>query len=490
MKRKLIIGAALALLFAATGYGAYRLGMKQGMSHAPAALDGRRVLYWHDPMVPGQRFDKPGKSPFMDMDLVPVYADGGGEQARPGQVSIDPRVSQNLGMRLAEARKGSLAPMVQAVGNVAFDEHGLTVLQARAGGYVERLHVRAPFDRVRKGQPLVQLYVPEWIAAQEDYLATRRMPAGAASAGLVEAALQRMRLAGMTEAQIRTVTASGAVNARITVTAPASGVVSELAVREGMTVAPGTTLFRINTLDTVWLNAEVPESAAAQVRPGTPVQVSAAAFPGQRFEGKVEALLPDVDAATRTLKARIKLDNPGHKLVPGMFASVRLSPPASAGALLVPSEAVIRTGTRNVVILALGEGRFAPAEVEVGAEAEGQTEILGGLSEGQKLVASGQFLIDSEASLRGALGQLSTPAAATYRTHGTVEDIAQDEVMISHAPVPALKWGAMTMGFVPPKQGMPPGVAVGSAVEFSFQAREDGSFAITAIAPRGHGGHR
>jgi Cu(I)/Ag(I) efflux system membrane fusion protein len=511
MKRNMIVAGGLAVVLGVTAYGAYELGshqaMKSGMSagnpttpgKAPpgnASQQGRRVLYWHDPMVPAQKFDKPGKSPFMDMDLVPVYADDSGEQTKPGQVTIPAGVTQNLGIRTAEAHKGSLARSVQAVGDVAFDERRLTALQARNNGYVERLFVRASFDAVQKGQPLVQLYVPDWIAAQEDYLATRRMPAGVGSSGLVDAALQRMRLAGMTDSQIRKVSTSGAVNPRITVTSPSNGVVAELSVREGMTVAAGAPLFRINGLDTVWLNAEVPESAATQVRAGTPVAATTPAFPGMRFDGKVETVLPEVNASTRTLKARIRLENPGHKLVPGMFATVQLTPAATDQVLLVPSEAVIRTGDRNVVIVALGGGKFAPSEVDVGAEADGQTEIRKGLSAGQKVVASGQFLIDSESSLRGALERMDSAPSQTqpapkqasatapvHQAHGVIENITADQVTISHQPIPTLKWGAMTMGFVPPSSGLPPGVKVGSTVDFAIRARDDGSFAITSIAP-------
>jgi Cu(I)/Ag(I) efflux system membrane fusion protein len=300
MSRRIVIAilGALAVL-AATGFGAYRLGQRAGAHNAAPAVDksGRKVLYWHDPMVPGQKFDKPGKSPFMDMELVPVYADEGRAQ---GGVAVSPGVRQNLGMRIAEVHKGTLASTLDVVGNVAFNERDLVQLQARSSGYVEKLFVRAPLDPVRKGQPLFQLYVPDWVAAQEEYLAIKRMPAGADTVGLLDAARQRMQLAGMTAAQVAQVSARSQVSPRITVTAPADGVVSELSVREGMTVVPGTPLFRINGLRTVWVNAEVPESAAAQVRPGMAVRATSPAFPGTTFDGKVEALLPEVSASTRT----------------------------------------------------------------------------------------------------------------------------------------------------------------------------------------------
>jgi Cu(I)/Ag(I) efflux system membrane fusion protein len=491
MNRRVIMSVigGLAVL-ALTAAGAYRLGL-QAAAPAPAPdKTARKILYWHDPMVPGQKFDKPGKSPFMDMALVPVYAD----EAQPeGSVAVGPGVRQNLGIRLAEVRKGSLAATLDVVGNVAFDERELVQLQARSAGYVEKLFVRAPLDPVRKGQPLLQLYVPDWVAAQEEYLAIKRMPPGAGTAGLLDAAVQRMRLVGMTEQQVRQVSARPTLSPRVTVTAPADGVVSELAVREGMTVAPGTPLFRINGLRTVWVNAEVPESAAAQVRPGMAVRATSPAFPGTEFSGKVEALLPEVNAATRTLKARIELANPGGKLMPGMFASIHMAPAQRRDTLLVPSEAVIQTGTRSVVITSPGEGRFAAVEIVTGAEAGGQTEVVKGLAEGQKVVASGQFLIDSEASLRGTLQRLggTTPAepmpampakAATHHATGKVEKIGKDEVTISHGPIPSLNWGPMTMGFAPPPGGLPKDIEVGDTVQFEIRKPERGMFEIVSIS--------
>ncbi len=405
MKRRttIIALAAIALALAA-GAGMYQLGLRRGAAvhaaapEAPVAAAEKKVLYWHDPMVPGQRFDKPGKSPFMDMELVPVYAEEGADK---GAVSVSARVQQNLGIRTAVVSLGSAGGSLQTVGTVAFDKRSVALVQARSGGYVERLFVRAPLDPVRKGQPLLQMLAPDWVAAQEEYLSIRRMGAAPGAAGLLDAARQRMRLVGMSDDQVRQVEAGGKANLRITILAPESGVVTELNAREGMTVAAGAPLFRINGLDPVWVNAEVPESAAGQVRPGTTVEATAAAFPGAVFKGKVGAILPEVSAATRTLKARIELANPAGKLVPGMFASIRLAPDARAQVLMVPSEAVIQTGTRSVVMLALGDGKFAPADVETGAESNGMTEIRKGLEAGQKVVVSGQFLLDSEASLRG-----------------------------------------------------------------------------------------
>ncbi len=402
MKQQPILPYAIsAIVAAAVGYGLYWSGLQQGKPSAPdsvAVSAEKKPLYWHDPMVPGQKFDHPGKSPFMDMQLVPVYA-GEGSGGDSGGVTIDPRVQQNLGLRTAPVTRGDAAPALSVVGNIAYNERDVTLVQARSNGYVERLYVKALLDPVRKGQPLAELYVPDWIAAQEEFLSARRLH-GPDMEGVVDAARQRMRLAGMSEAQVRLVESSGSVHARTTIAAPADGVVTELGVREGMTLQSGATLFRIGGLGSVWILAEIPEGAAGQVRPGAQVEASVAALPGSVFKGKVEALLPRVDAATRTLQARIVLANPGGRLAPGMFATLALTPGARRSALLVPSAAVIQTGTRSLVMLAQDRGRYVSRDVQAGAQVNGMTEIRAGLAEGQTVVVSGQFLVDSEASLR------------------------------------------------------------------------------------------
>jgi membrane fusion protein, copper/silver efflux system len=494
MNPRILVAALVAAgLLAAGGYGLYSMGKSAGSQVAAQASagapanGGRRVLYWHDPMVPGQKFDKPGKSPFMDMQLVPVYADEGAEE---GGVAISSRVQQNLGIRTAVASIGEIAPKVEAVGTVAWNERDVALVQARASGFLEKLHVRAPLDAVRKGQPLAELYVPEWVAAQEEYLGARRI-GGVGLEVLREGAAQRMRLAGMTEAQIQLVESTGKVHPRITLTAPIDGVVGELAVREGMTVMSGAPMFRINGLGTVWVNAEVPESFAAAVRPGNQVQARAAAFPGRTFNGKVSALLPEVSTATRTIKARVEIANPGGQLVPGMFATVDFAPAARRQAVMVPTEAVIQTGRRTVVVLAAsgedGKQKLTPVDVEIGAESAGMTEIRKGLTAGQKVVVSGQFLIDSEASLKATTTRFAEAGAAAPAAHsgtGKVEAIEKGSITLSHGPIPSLQWGPMTMEFKPPKAGLPAGIAPGADVAFDFVQTPQGEYEITAMRPQ------
>ncbi|NMG29954.1 efflux RND transporter periplasmic adaptor subunit [Aromatoleum evansii] len=506
-----VIGLLLAGVLAAGGYGLYALGMQRGMDHASSAAGagsgsagaaaptqagdidpstGKKVLYWHDPMVPGQKFDKPGKSPFMDMQLVPVHADGDGDQS---QVTVSARVQQNLGVRTAEVRRGTLSPQVEAAGSIAFNERDQALVQARATGYVERLYVRATLDQVAKGQPLADLYVPDWVAAQEEFLSVRRLQ-GSDLAGLIDGARQRMRQVGMSDEQIRRVEVAGRVQPRITLTAPIGGVVTELMAREGMTVMPGATLFRINGLSTVWANSEIPESQAGLLRPGAGVEARSPALPGTVFKGKVQAILPDVNPATRTLKARVELvnlvANPGAQLAPGMFVSVLLGARTEEG-LMVPTEAIIQTGKRTVVMLAEVDGKFRPVDVDIGIEADGQTEIKHGLEAGQKVVVSGQFLVDSEASLKATTTRMegSPPAQLAapveHRGEARIEAIGKDAVTLSHGPIPSLQWGAMTMEFGVPATGLPPGLKLGQSVAFAFMMTKDGLPVLTRIEPKG-----
>ncbi|SDC87204.1 membrane fusion protein, Cu(I)/Ag(I) efflux system [Cupriavidus sp. YR651] len=511
MKRQAIsIAVALAVAGGAL-YGTYRLGVTQGAKSASSPVPamtgdsakaggsdpntGKRVLYWHDPMVPGQRFDKPGKSPFMDMQLVPVYEDAGGTAAA---VTIDSRVTQNLGIRTVEVKPGRLDAVLEVPGNVAINERGIEVIQARTSGYVEHAYARTTLDPVKRGQALVVIYSPEWVAAQEEYLAVARVNSGPLG-DLRSAASARMRQVGMTESQIRLVETTGKLQPRLTISASVDGVVTEVGARDGMTVAPGMTLFRIADLSTVWVLAEVPESQSAAIKPGQQVTAIAAGLAGQTLTGKVDAVLPDVSPGTRTLKVRIALQNKDRQLLPGMFVSVRFSAPAGADKLLVPTEALIRTGARTIAMVETGDGGFSPVEVKTGAEAAGQTEVTEGLKAGQRVVTSGQFLVDSEASLRGTTRRLesasapastpasaSAPAAAAAPEHealGRIEAVGAESLTISHGAIPSLQWGAMTMDFKAPPSGLPRGLKDGQQIRFHFHLNNDGEPVLSSVQP-------
>ncbi len=406
------LAAALAFV-ALIGFlgGRYTGSPHGGDAAAPGtASGGKQPLYYYDPMFPNQKFDKPGKSPFMDMELVPKYADGGAAPGEAPAVTINPAAMQNLGVRIVAAKRDTLATGMTVTGTIAFNERNVAVVQARSGGFVQRGYARAPGDVIRAGAPLADVLVPEWGGAQREYLAVRRT----GDTALAAAARQRLGLLGMPAGLIDAVARSGRIHDVATLTTPGGGVIDTLDVRPGMTLAMGQPLARVVGLGTVWLDAAVPEARIGDVRPGAPVTATLAAFPGERFPGRVQAILPTAQAESRTVTVRVELANRNLRLRPGMFASVALGE-GEASALLIPTEAVIRTGKRTIVMLSEKDGRYHPAEVRIGRESGGRSEVLAGLAEGEKVVASGQFLLDSEASLTGipvrAIG--AAPAGGT-----------------------------------------------------------------------------
>ncbi|NVZ54111.1 efflux RND transporter periplasmic adaptor subunit [Pseudomonas sp. B6002] len=394
------IVAALVLLGLGAGYG---LAQLHPTASAPAK-DDKKALYWYDPMYPQQQFDKPGKSPFMDMQLVPRYADGGAAAAMPA-VQIDPRQAQNIGVRLAPVTRGVLTTTLDVSGTLAFNDRDVAVVQARAAGFVERVYARAPGDVLKAGAPLADILVPEWAAAQEEFLALRRSGEGS----LIGAARQRLRLSGMPATLIAQMERSGQVQSVLTITSPLNGALQTLEVREGMTVAAGQTLARFNGLDQVWLQVAVPEAQGAALYVGQSVQSRFVGLPGKTLTGTVSAILPAAALDSRTVQVRVELPNPDGTLRPGMTAQVSLAQGSAQPVVQVPSEALIRTGKRVLVMLAEEGGHYRPVEVHVGAESQDQTAVVSGLQEGQQVVASGQFLLDSEASLKGIT---ATPAEA------------------------------------------------------------------------------
>jgi membrane fusion protein, copper/silver efflux system len=472
-----LVFACLLGLVAAAAFGDYWYAMHQSMQSVASAeqSSGKQVLYWYDPMYPQHRFDKPGKSPFMDMQLVPKYAGEGSSD--PGTVTISPRMVQNLGVRTTEVKTGSLESRIEAVGTVAYNERGVVQLQARANGFVERVHARVPLDRVEKGAAMVEILYPEWATAQAEYLVVRKSTAPDVQK-LAPAARQRLRLVGMREAEIEEIEREGRTQPQVTLRSPISGVIAELGVREGMTVAAGTLLYRLVDVSTVWVNAEVPESQASSIRPGSAAEVRAIAYPDMVFKGKVGALLPEVNPMTRTVRARIELANPGERLKPGMFLTLTLSAVQAKQAMLVPSEAVIRTGQRDVVIVALGEGKFRAVPVQVGAESAGLSEIRNGIKSGDKVVVSGQFLLDSEASFSAAVARLEGPKEKSQQHKGRGRVLAVEpgtgRVELDHEPIPSMQWPRMTMGFIVEDKAQLAKLKKGDAVEFELRAQPDG----------------
>lgn len=480
MKMRFSLTLLAALLGGAMG-GYWFAGEKTAAQPASGGAE-REVLYWYDPMVPGQRFDKPGKSPFMDMELVPRYAD---EQQDDVGVTISARQQQNLGVRTAAAQLRELNLQLDAYGSVATDERGVQVIAARANGLIDKLYVRASQQQVKKGQALAQLWIPDWSAAQQEYLAIRKL----GDSALTSAARQRLALQFMPEAIIRQVERSGQPQTRITITAPESGFINKLDAREGMQVTATQGLFELASLDPVWMVIDYPQAQAGLLQVGDAVAASSASWPGERFTGEVSELLPNVDPLTRTFKARIVLKNPQQRLKPGMYLQVQLAQNAGAKPVLaIPQEALIGSGDRNRVLVAEGNGHFAPVDVVAGLAQDGWVEIKQGLQAGQQVVTSGQFLIDSEASMRSALPQMAgQEGVKQYQTLGVVEAVDGATVTLSHDPVAELQWPGMTMDFTLPAGGLPTGIGIGSKVMFHFSVDENGSH-ISQIMPQG--GHQ
>lgn len=511
MNQKLIVRAVAAMLTAAVLPGAgYVIGVHRAATDAPMASaaaatpsaggdkvdpkTGRKVLYWHDPMVPNQHFDKPGKSPFMDMQLQPVFADEGGS----GGIRVDSTLQQNLGIRYATVVRQDTAEGFDAIGTTQFDESMADVVQSRVTGYIDHLYASAPMQRVAKGAPIASLFVPDWLAPQEEYLALKR---GGMDAGLLAAARARMQALSIPDGLIASLDQSGKAQTHVTLFAQEAGVLTELNVRDGAMVAPGQTLAKIAGLSKLWLIVEIPESLALQVRPGMLVDATFAGDASQHFSGHIREILPGISPDSRTLQARLEIDNAGQRLTPGMLMRARVSGAKPVSRLLVPSEAVITTGKRSIVIVRNGDGRLQPVQITVGNDSGDSTEVTGGLTEGQQVVASGQFLIDSEASLTSVLPKLegnatagasaSAPASApvaaaaqTYETTGKVEKVTASDITFSHQPVPALGWGAMTMTFGKPSPTAFPDVKVGESVHFVFKPSDDG-YQLTQVEPVG-----
>ncbi|WP_417661156.1 efflux RND transporter periplasmic adaptor subunit [Pseudomonas sp.] len=475
--QRLIITSLLLAIGAAAGYWLASLpaaGNAMATEESAETTSAeKKVLYWYDPMFPQQKFDEPGKSPFMDMQLVPRYGDEDGEAAG---ISIDSSVTQNLGMRLAEATLGSINREIQASGTLTLNDRDVAILQARSMGFVERVYARAAQDVIPAGAPLADIFVPEWASAQEDYLALRNSGAGS----LIAAAKQRMRLVGMPAGLISKVERNGKLHAVWTVTSPIAGVIEQLDVRQGMTVAAGMTLARINGLSSVWLDVAVPEAQGASLAAGQSVEARLPGLASEVIKGRISAVLPQADLRSRTLRVRVELDNRDGKLRPGQTANVRLAQTSTTPVLLVPSEAVIRSGRRALVMLVTEKGRYQATQVSLGQESGEQIEITQGLEAGQKVVASGQFLLDSEASLRGieitALGnpQNNAISPALHPAEGKIVKLGQDNITLAHGPFKTLAMPGMTMQFPVASPQLLEGLQVGDSVRVAVSEGDNG----------------
>jgi Cu(I)/Ag(I) efflux system membrane fusion protein len=405
---RVVAGTILLLMAGAIGWWLSESGSRNAESVAATkTLGERKVLFWYDPMRPEQHFNAPGKSPFMDMEMVPKYAEEDAADERA--VRVQAQMVQNLGIRTAPVVRGSLAARIDASGRIEADERSLRKVSVRTAGWVEVLNVRAEGDPVRRGQVLAEIYSPALDAAQREFV----LALDSGDVALVDAARDKLAALGFVTEDIAALERSRQPNRRVSVRAPMHGYVMTLLAREGSAVAPEAPLFELVGHDPLWVIVNLPESQSTLVAVGSAAAVHAAAAPGRTFVGSVDYLYPELDMTTRTRRARIVLANPDDALHPGMFVDVSLSAQSAGAVLLVPSEAVIRTGHRDVVIVAGEGGAYRPVHVVVGAERDGTTVVASGLAEGELVVTSGQFLIDSEASLRGAYNRMQETGDST-----------------------------------------------------------------------------
>jgi Cu(I)/Ag(I) efflux system membrane fusion protein/cobalt-zinc-cadmium efflux system membrane fusion protein len=382
----------------------------------------RKILYWVAPMDPNYRSDEPGKSP-MGMDLVPVYEDAGGEE---GTIRVDPNTIQSIGVRTTPVTVGELIKTIRTVGRIAYDERRIGTVNAKIAGWIEKLYVNTTGEEVRKGAPLIEIYSPDLVSAQQEYLIARRhfeqvksspVPDVVKSAqDLLDSARKRLDYWDVSDAQIAELARTGTVQKTLVLYSPFSGVVVYKAAFDGTKVMAGMELFRIADLSRVWVQGDIYEYELPWIKTGVPATVTLDYMPGKTYRGKVTYVYPYLEGKTRTATVRVELANPGGVLKPDMYVHIELAPMVGKKTVLVPSEAIIRSGIRNVVFVSKGEGRFEPREIRLGMEGEeGTVQVLSGLAENELVVVSAQFLLDSESSLKEALKKFQSAAEEKTR---------------------------------------------------------------------------
>ena len=411
----------------------------------PNQTDQNKPLYWVAPMDPNFRRDKPGKSP-MGMDLVPVYEDANtGQDAGPGTVSISPNVENNIGVRTGKAEFRHLSTEIKTVGYVQFDQDRLIHVHPRVEGWIEKLYVKSSGEKIQKGHPLYTLYSPQLVNAQEELiLALNRQ-----NQSMMKAAENRLSSLYLTDAFIASLKRSKKIQQNITFYAPQTGVVNNLKIREGFFVKPGTTLMSIGNLEEVWVEAEIFERQAVLVSEGIPVTMTLDYLPGQQWQGKVDYVYPTLDPKTRTARIRLRFSNPNRQLKPNMFAQVRIHTHSKTEKLMVPREAVIRTGEQDRVVLALGGGRYKSIAVTLGLLDHDYAEIIRGVEENEDVVTSAQFLLDSESSVSSDFKRMNNKKIPRAEVNGKVLAIDQKTRIATIERDPIKKWNraATTMEF-------------------------------------------
>ena len=456
-----------------------------GMDLVPVYAEDKtepEILYWVAPMDPAYRRDGPGKSP-MGMDLVPVYAETGADS---NAVHVSSAVEQSLGVRTSKAERRSLWRKIEATGYVGFDETRVSQINLRTEGWIERLLIKNEGERVTKGQPLFDFYSPQLVNAQKEYVQSKRRNDGK----MMAATKEKLLALGMGQADIQRLAKTSKVTNTVQILAPQDGTVTSLNVKEGIFVRPATEIMSLADLSSVWLQAEVFESQADWVTELQSAEARLNYMPGEVFSGRVDYVYPVLDPKTRTLQVRLRFDNPDERMKPNMYARVTIFGKPHPGALSIPREALIRGQDTDRVVVALGDGNYTVNEVMTGIESGGWLEIIAGLEVGDEVVTSAQFLIDSEASLAGSIHRLDassttdgTGAPQSIFGSGIVEavDSPGRRIRISHGPIEALGWTAMTMEFdVLPGANLD-SITIGQSVHFSLSHSKVGDYVISNI---------
>jgi Cu(I)/Ag(I) efflux system membrane fusion protein len=477
---------------------------------AASAKKEKKLLYYRNPMGLPDTSPTPKKDP-MGMDYIAVYAGGAEEESAPAnQVRISTEKVQKLGVRTEPSQLRTLDKSVRAAGRVEPDERRLFTIAPKFEGYVERLHVNVTGQPVGKGQPLFEVYSPELVSAQREYavavqgVAALKDASSQAQSGmqqLAQSSLQRLKNWDISDEQIKALSQSGTTQRTLTFRSPVAGIVMEKKAVQGMRFMPGEMLYQVADLSHVWVIADVFEQDLGLVKTGARTQVKINAYPDKVFAGTVTYVYPTLKAETRTVPVRVELANPGLLLKPGMFAQMEMQVAAKGQVVTVPLSAVIDSGTRQIVLVEKGAGRFEPREVKLGARSDNYVQVLDGVKDGEPVVVAANFLIDAESNLKAAVGGFAsaaptTPAssaaatpempaakAAGHQAIGTVDsvDAKAGTVSISHGPVASLKWPAMTMEFKAANASLLQALKPGVKVAFEFVERQPGEWVITSV---------
>jgi Cu(I)/Ag(I) efflux system membrane fusion protein len=539
-------GLALAAIVAVSAAGGgYWLGTRKSGDHGASATPAqsaaapageskqRKLLYYRNPMGLPDTSPTPKKDP-MGMDYIPVYeGEQDNEPATANQVRISTEKVQKLGVRTETAKLRSLDRIVRAAGRIEPDERRIFAITPKFEGYVERLHVNATGQPVGKGQPLFEVYSPELVSAQREYaIAAQGVDAlkdagGEAQRGmhqLAESSLLRLKNWDISEEQLKALTKSGETKRTLTFRSPVAGIVTEKKALQGMRFMPGEALYQVADLSAVWVVADVFEQDIGLVKSGAKASVRINAYPDKVFSGAITYVYPTLNAETRTVPVRVEVANAGQLLKPGMFAQVELPVAGKGSVVTVPVSAVIDSGTRRIVLIQAGEGRFEPREVKLGARSDNYIEVTEGVKDGEAVVVAANFLIDAESNLKAAVGGFghaahgggastpaqaapagaagheghdSKPAAPDHRGTGKLDaiDAKAGTVTISHGPIATLKWPGMTMDFTLANAGLLGNLKPGANIEFTFIERKPGEWVIIKLAgtgterPAAHSGH-